>query len=170
MAMASLKTTSKRADGNEVLDVLGPLVQFLTEVSNNDEDYCLMRGIVPAGVVVPLHSHRERETFYVLEGEVQGLWEDHWITLGAGDVFDVPGGLKHGWRNVSGESASLLVVVPMRLGRFFRDIGRPVAFASQSARDPADFQRLLEIAHAYGYWIGSPADDAAVGIVLAVAP
>jgi quercetin dioxygenase-like cupin family protein len=169
MPVASLKTASKRADGNKVLDVLGPLVQFLTEVSNNDEDYCLVRGIVPAGVVVPLHSHPERETFYVLEGEVQGLWEDHWITLGAGDVVDVPGGLKHGWRNVSGKSASLLVVVPMRLGRFFRDIV-PVAFASQSARDPADFQRLREIAHAYGYWIGSPVDNAAVGIGLAVAP
>ena len=99
-----------------------------------------------------------------LEGEVQGLWEDHWITLGGGDVFDVPGGLKHGWRNVSGASVSLLFVVPMRLGRFFCDIGRPVTMASQSAPGPADFQHLLEIAHAYGYWLGSPADNAAVGL------
>jgi len=53
--------------------VLGPLVQFLTAVSDSNKDYCLMRGTVPAGVVVPLHSHAERETFYVLEEEVQGL-------------------------------------------------------------------------------------------------
>jgi hypothetical protein len=52
----------------------------------------------------------------------------------------------------------------MRLGRFFRDIGRPVTMANQSAPGPADFQRLLEIAHAYGYWLGSPADNAAAGL------
>ncbi len=164
MSLPNLKATLSKVDGNEILDVLGPLVQFLTGVSDSDEDYCLMRGTVPAGVVVPLHSHAERETFYVLEGVVQGLWEDHWITLGGGDVFDVPGGLKHGWRNVSGASVSLLFVVPMRLGRFFRDIGRSVTMASQSAPGPADFQRLLEIAHTYGYWLGSPADNAAVGL------
>jgi hypothetical protein len=52
----------------------------------------------------------------------------------------------------------------MRLGRFFRDIGRPVTMASQSAPGPADFQRLLEIAHAYGYWLGSPVENAAAGL------
>jgi hypothetical protein len=53
----------------------------------------------------------------------------------------------------SAETCSLHTnfVVPMRLGRFFRDIGRPVTMASQSAPGPADFQRLLEIAHTYGF-------------------
>jgi Cupin domain len=133
-------------------------------LSENDEDYCLIKGTVPAGVVVPLHSHAERETFYVIGGEIQGLCEDHWITLGVGDIFDVPGGLKHGWRNVSGASVSLLFAMPTRLGRFFRDIARPVATAGQDAPKPADLQRLFEIATAYGYWLGSPADNAAVGI------
>jgi mannose-6-phosphate isomerase-like protein (cupin superfamily) len=44
---------------------------------------------------VPLHSHAERETFYVLEGEIEGLCEDRWGTLRIGDTFDVPSGLKH---------------------------------------------------------------------------
>jgi mannose-6-phosphate isomerase-like protein (cupin superfamily) len=157
MSLASLKTTSEKVDTSEILDVLGPRIQFLTPSS-------LIRGIVPAGVVVPLHSHPERETFYVLEGQVEGLRKDRWITLGIGDPFDVPGGLKHGWRNLSNASASMLVVVAMRLGRFFRDIGRPVAMASQDAPKPADFQRLFEIATTYGYWLGSPADNAAVGL------
>ena len=151
---------------SEILDVLGPRIQFLTELSDNDEDYCLIKGTVPPGVVVPIHSHPERETFYVLDGEVEGLWENRWISLIAGDIFDVPGGLKHGWRNASGTPASLLIVVPMRLGRFLRAISRPAETASQSAPKPADFQRLLEIARAYGYWTGSPADNAAVGISL----
>lgn len=164
MPLPSVKATSNKAEINEIVDVLGPRIQFLTALSDNDDDYCLIRGIVPAGVVVPIHSHAERETFYVLEGEVQGLLEDHWITLGPGDVFEVAGGLKHAWRNTSGMSVLLLVVVPMRLGRFFRDIGRSAPLAGQDAPKPADFQRFLEIAHRYGYWLGNPADNAAVGI------
>jgi hypothetical protein len=117
-------------------------------------------------VFIPIHSHPERETFYLIEGEIQGFWEDHWITLGAGDVLDVPGGLKHGWRNASAASASLLLVTPMRLGRFLREIGRPLATVEPGAPDAAHIQRSVEIAHAYGYWLGSPADNAAAGISL----
>ena len=98
MSLASLKRTSEKVDTGEILDVLGPRLQFLTALSDDDHDYCLNKGSVPPGVVVPLHSHPERETFYVLEGQVEGLWKDRWITLGGGDPFDVPGGLKHGWR------------------------------------------------------------------------
>ena len=149
-------------DTAEILDVLGPSIQFLTAVSDNDDDYCLIRGIFPAGVVVPLHSHAERETFYVFEGEIEGFCDDRWSRLRIGDTFDVSGGLKHAWRNTSGASASTLVVVPMRLGRFFREFARPAETAG--APTPADFQRLQELALAYGYWLGSPADNAAVGI------
>jgi quercetin dioxygenase-like cupin family protein len=145
MSRVSLKNT---ADTDEIFDVFGPRIQFLTALSENDDDYCLIQGTVPAGVIVPLHSHGERETFYVVAGEIQGLCEDRWITFGVGDVFDVPGGLKHAWRNVSGASVSLLFAMPMRLGRFFRDIARPVAMASQDAPKPADFQRLLVTATA----------------------
>jgi quercetin dioxygenase-like cupin family protein len=164
ISVASPKTTSARAETGEILDVLGPRIQFLTALSDNDEDYCLIKGVVPAGMVVPVHSHAERETFYVLEGEIQGLCEDRWVALGLGDVFDAPGGLKHAWRNPSGAPASLLLATPMRLGRFFRDIGRPVPTVELGAPRQADMQRLAEIAHAYGYWLGSPAVNAAAGI------
>lgn len=164
MSIASRKTPSNKPDIAEILDVLGPRIQFLTELSDNDEDYCLIKGALLPGVVVPIHSHPERETFYILEGEIEGLWKDRWSTLSIGDVFDVPGGLKHAWKNTSGASASMLVMVPMRLGRFLRDVGRPAETASQGASKPADLERFLEIARAYGYWLGSPSDNAAVGI------
>jgi quercetin dioxygenase-like cupin family protein len=164
MSLVNLKATSNRADNNEIRDWLGHPIQFLTALSDNDEDYCLMRSTGRPGTVVPIHSHAERETVYVLEGEVQGLWEDRWITLSRGDVFDVPGGLKHGWRNISGAPTSLLVVMPMRLARFLREVSRPAAMGGQAAPKPADFQRFVETAHAYGYWLGNPEDNAAVGI------
>jgi quercetin dioxygenase-like cupin family protein len=164
MSPANLKATPSKVDSNEILDVLGPRIQFLTALSDNDDDYCLIRGTVPDGVVVPVHSHAERETFYVMGGKVQALWEDCWTTLGPGDVFDVPGTIEHAWRNISGGSVSLLFVVPMRLGRFFREIGRPLAAVEPGAPKPDDLQRFVEIADAYGYWLGSPADNDAVGI------
>lgn len=166
MSLPNLKARSNKADTNEILDLLGHRIQFLTALSDNDNDYCLVRSTGDAGMVVPIHSHAERETFYVLEGQVQGLWEDHWIALGPGDVFDVPGGLKHGWRNTSGATASLLVVMPMRLGRFLRDVSRPSGMVDRDGPKPADFQRFVQTAHAYGYWLGSPGDNAAVGISL----
>jgi len=149
---------------DEVFDVLGPRIRFLTPLSDRDSDYCLIAGVVPAGVGVPVHSHQERETFYVLEGEIEGLLDKRWITFGVGDVADVPGGLKHAWRNVSGASAQLLFVTSMRLGRFFRDIAVPVALAGKGPPSPADLQRLVGVAEAYGYWLGSPADNVALGI------
>jgi len=163
MSLPNLESTSKTVETNEI-DVFGPRIRFLTALSDRDGDYCLIKGTVPAGVVVPIHSHPERETFCVLEGEVQALWEDHWITLGDGDVLDVPGGLEHGWRNVTGAPVSQLVVVPMRLGRFFRDIGRPAATVPLGPPTLKDIERLVEIAQRYGYWTGSPADNAAVGL------
>ena len=61
---------------------------------------------------------------------------------------------------------SLLVVVPMRLGRFFRDIGRPAATIPPGPPKREDLERLFLIAQRYGYWLGGPADNAAVGLSL----
>ena len=47
MSLASLKTTSEKVDTGEILDVLGPRIQFLTALSDNDNDYCLSKGSVP---------------------------------------------------------------------------------------------------------------------------
>jgi quercetin dioxygenase-like cupin family protein len=166
MSRANLEATPTKTATCETLDLFGPSIQFLTPLSDRDDSYCLIKGTVPAGVVVPIHSHAERETFYVIEGEVEGFWKDRWITLCAGGVFDVPGGLKHGWRNLSDAPASVIFVVPMRLGRFLREIGRPLATVEPGGPKPEDLHRFVEIAHAYGYWLGSPADNAAIGMPL----
>ncbi|RWN65916.1 MAG: hypothetical protein EOR99_19420 [Mesorhizobium sp.] len=60
----------------ETLDMLGPVVQFLT--APRDGEPCVMRGTIPPGVTVPLHSHadpgdlhpdfrRDRRAFAVAE-------------------------------------------------------------------------------------------------------
>jgi quercetin dioxygenase-like cupin family protein len=164
MSFTNSGTTRGKVDNSEIFDLFGPSIQFLTPLSDGDGDYCLIRGTVPTGAVVPLHSHAERETFQVLDGQIEGYWKDHWITLTAGQVFDVPGGLRHGWRNLSSASTSLLIVAPMRLARFFHEMGRPLATLVPGAPKPEDFQRFVELASAYGYWLGGPADNAAAGL------
>ena len=165
MLLSDLKK-ARDAGVGETLDVLGPRIRFLTPLSDKDDEYCLIAGSLSASAVVPVHAHAERETFYLVDGEMQALWENRWTTLSSGEVFDAPGGIKHAWRNVSGAPASLLIVTPMRLARFLRDIGGPLATAERGPPTPAELQRFVDIAHAYGYWLGSPADNAAVGISL----
>jgi hypothetical protein len=41
MSIASLMTTSEKADTGEILDVFGPRIQFLTALWDNDQEYCL---------------------------------------------------------------------------------------------------------------------------------
>jgi hypothetical protein len=60
--------------------------------------------------------------------------------------------MRHSQRRPNGQS-----------GRFFREIGRPVATTGPSPPKPADLKRE-PISRAYGYWLGGPADNAAVGI------
>jgi mannose-6-phosphate isomerase-like protein (cupin superfamily) len=40
----------------------------VTNASRNDDDYCVSIATMPPGVVVPLHSHADHETFYILSG------------------------------------------------------------------------------------------------------
>jgi quercetin dioxygenase-like cupin family protein len=53
--------------------VFGPTVEFLTSPENPAAVYCVMRGTIPAGLSVSLHSHGDDESFFVLSGAVQIL-------------------------------------------------------------------------------------------------
>lgn len=167
MRHSDLAMKSHETIMGEMLDLFGPQIQLLTALSDEDAGYCVFRSVFPAGVSVPIHSHADRETFYILEGELQALWEDRWRTLVGGDVYDVPGNVKHAFRNVSDAPALLLFVTTTRMGRFFHDIARPVATVPPGPPRPADLERFyFNIAHEYGHWLGSPEDNAAVGISL----
>jgi quercetin dioxygenase-like cupin family protein len=166
MTPPTIETTTLNAETAEIFDVLGAHIQFLTALSNADDDFCVARGILPPGIVVPLHSHAERETFYVLEGEIEAMRGDRWITLRRHEIFDVPGGVRHAWRNVSDTPASTVFVVPMRLARFFREAGRPLATVKPGPPTSEEIQRFLDLTNAYGYCVGGPADNAAIGLSL----
>jgi quercetin dioxygenase-like cupin family protein len=136
------------------MEILSPL---------NEDAYCVMIGTLPPGISVPLHSHSDAESFYGLTGEGEALVQTaaglEWKRLRQGDFIHIPGGMKHAWRNRSSEPISTLVTCTVRLGRALREMG-------QVAASPDAIQRLAEISQRYGYWLGGPEENAAVGIVL----
>jgi quercetin dioxygenase-like cupin family protein len=143
----------------ETLDVLGPTIQYLTPPDGDDGHPCVMRGTIPPGVVVPLHSHADPETFVMRSGRVEGLAVSaegfEWIPVGPGDVFHVPGDAKHAWRNPSREPAEMIIVTTAKLGRFLGEVA--------SAGGP---ERFLATAERYGYWNATPQENAEVGLQL----
>jgi quercetin dioxygenase-like cupin family protein len=134
-----------------------PQNKYLTELTGDDDDFCTILCTLPSGGFVPIHSHADRETFYIISGEIEGLNVSRWQTLRAGDVFDVRDGLKHAWRNLSGKEAVMLCVTTNRIGRFLQEVSRP-------AGDAEVVQRFIRLCDEHGYWLGSPDDNAAVGL------
>jgi quercetin dioxygenase-like cupin family protein len=161
-------TTLVKDDARTVINLPdGATIEPLTPSS--EDAYCVFRGTIPPGVSVPLHSHADAESFYVLSGEAEALVQIEsgleWQVLRPGDFLHIPGGTKHAWRNLSREPMSALITLTAKLCLALREMGELTSdgqFPSAAA-----MQHLAEISDRYGYWLGSREENAAVGIVLA---
>jgi quercetin dioxygenase-like cupin family protein len=142
----------------------GPKFEFLA--SPEESAYWVMKGTLPARVSVPLHSHGDAESFYLISGEVQFLAPTtsglQWKTLRPGDFVHIPSDVKHAWRNLSTNPAEVLCATTPRLGRFLCEVGQ---FVRASGTDGV-LNKLKSLSESYGYWMGSPQENADVGIAL----
>lgn len=151
------------------LDVgfLGPTLEFLTLPEDEQNDFCLLKALMPSGAFVPFHSHPDTEDFIIISGETQGLRKNgegyEWVVAKAGDYVHVPSGAPHAWRNVSSEPMISLVTMTKKLARFVQEIGRPV---TGEPVPPEYFERFAATAAKYGHWIATPEENAAIGIHL----
>jgi hypothetical protein len=66
-------------------------------------------------------------------------------------------------RNSSQAQAELLMVMTVRVARFFSDIGARQVGPSPPAKGCRGAAFPAHVA-AYGYWVASPAENAAVGL------
>ena len=153
----------------EIFDVFGPTVGFLTSPSEADAVYCMMQGTIPPGVSVPLHSHPDDESFYILSGVVQALTQQEdnfqWMEVKAGDFVHVQSGAKHAWKNPSNEPVEGLITTTPKLGRFFQEVGRRITPGERlSPPTSEELQHFMEVAARYHHWLGSPEENAAVEI------
>lgn len=155
----------------ETLEVFGPRVSFLVPPTDNDKDYCVIQGTIPPGIIIPLHSHREPESFFILSGIGQVLMpvknELQWINVKPGDMIHIEGNAKHAWRNISDEPMESLVTTSSRLGRFFKEAGRklkPGLLYPPPSQE--ELQQFIKTAKRYGHWLASPEENAEFGISL----
>ena len=149
----------------------GNLVEFLVSPDAAGAEICLIRGTMPPGAAVPLHSHSDVELFYLLEGSVESFLSrngiESWKTVGAGDVVAIPGNTKHAWRNSSPFPATMVMVTTARMYQFLRELTKPFD-PDQLATPPTgeEVQEIFEAATRYGHWMGSPEENAAIGLSL----
>lgn len=102
----------RRADQEADLDSGGGLVHYLATGEATRGQYGLFRwdmGPEPSGPAP--HFHRTMsEAFFVLAGTVRLFDGTEWSDTTAGDFCFVPEGGVHGFRNESGEAASMLIL------------------------------------------------------------
>lgn len=87
------------------------------------------------------HFHKTMsESFYILDGEVS-IYDGSWKTARAGDFFHVPPGGLHGFRNDSGEPASMLLHFAPGAPReaYFEGLARLAAGEQMSKEEYAAF-------------------------------
>jgi quercetin dioxygenase-like cupin family protein len=149
------------------VEVFGPTLEFVSGPDDPAADFWVMRGVLPPGVAVPLHSHDDAEDFFILVGTQQVLTKSdqglQWRDVSGGGYVHIPAGVPHAHRNVSDEPAVELVVTTARLGRFFQEVAR--ADTTQPPT-PAELAEFVAVATRYGYDLGTPEQNAAVGITL----
>jgi quercetin dioxygenase-like cupin family protein len=142
----------------------GPKFELLA--SAEESAYWVMKGALPAQVSVPLHSHGDEESFYLISGEAQFLAPTtcglQWKSLRRGDFVHIPSDVKHAWRNLSTNPVEVLVVTTPKLGRYLWEIGQFVSIAGTDGL----LNKLMSLSDSYGYWMGSPQENADVGIAL----
>jgi quercetin dioxygenase-like cupin family protein len=100
-------------DAGSTLNVLGVTHIYKATGVDTAGSFSLWEDIVPPGAGAPLHTHsREDEAFYVLSGELlvefEGGEAPH--RVGPGAVFFGARGRRHGYRNVSNQSARVLIL------------------------------------------------------------
>ena len=90
----------------------GNRVDYLATSASTAGGFGLYRWSFGAHVSGPdPHFHRTiSESFYVLSGTVKIYDGTRWVDTGAGDFVHVPPGGVHGFRNESGEEASMLLL------------------------------------------------------------
>jgi quercetin dioxygenase-like cupin family protein len=90
-------------------EVLGASVEFLVGPQQGDEAPCILKGTIPSGVLIPMHSHDVIEIFFVLSGNIEVLIEAggkmQWVEASVGDLIEIPSNAKHAFRNRSKSGA-----------------------------------------------------------------
>ena len=87
-------------------------------------EFCLVETINAPGKGPPRHRHHEAEIFRVLEGRYLYEADGRRFYAEAGDVVSIPGGVEHGFVNVTAKPARQLILIAPALdaAAFFTEL------------------------------------------------
>lgn len=110
----------------ETLNALGHILHFHKTAAAGDVPCTVFEMTAPPGASTPIHAHhREEESMYILEGELL-MQRGETKTIGRpGSFWHFPKGEPHGYNNVSGRIARVLVIYsPGGFERFFPEAAK----------------------------------------------
>lgn len=150
--MANAAFTS--AAGGETYLMLGTvLCTTMLAGKETDGQIGLVEAVCPPGSGPGPHIDPWRESFYVIEGEIEFMLERDGklrpVKAGPGDVVSIPAGLGHAFRVVSPRPARALIIsAPAGLEEFFAAAGERVSTkhlpTTPAAFDRARFEQATE--------------------------
>jgi mannose-6-phosphate isomerase-like protein (cupin superfamily) len=140
--------------------LLGDLYTFKAVSEDTDGAFALWETVSPPEGGPPPHlHHREDETFYVIEGEMEFLVGDDTVGAGAGSFVHIPKGTMHTFKNVGVAPARFVVtVIPGGFEKFFFEVGEPATDKSSPplSEGPPDVEKLVATAAKYNCEIPPP--------------
>jgi quercetin dioxygenase-like cupin family protein len=133
---------------------------FLATGEETGGAFCLVDERATRGESVPLHRHPDdRESFYVLEGELTlYVGDGSGMRAPAGSFAHIPGGTVHGFR-VESEEARYLILTTPRHGEFYRAITLPSGPGGLPPGEPVEGARIKQAARDYGIEFVGPLPD-----------
>lgn len=118
--------------------------------------FAMVEEVMRAGMEPPLHTHtNEDEAFYVLDGQLDFQIGDGVHPVAQGDFIFLPRGLPHAFKLTTPTARLLVLLTPGGFERFFTGMATPL-HADPAPPTPADFQRLVREAPAYGIQWATP--------------
>ncbi len=122
----------------------GDLYTFLATGDETNNAYFQFEALVPPGGGPPPHIHHgEDESFYLAQGSLEMRLGDAVVSARAGDFVNVPRGTVHGFKNVGGEAAKMIVTfVPAGFEKYFEEVLSPAE--DRTATPPPPTAELIK--------------------------
>ena len=143
-------------------DHLGLRIRVPLQGRDTEQQFALMEQIGRRGAAVPMHRHsREAETFFVLDGELDGWSGGEHSVVAAGSALYLPPHIDHSFAVRSDTARFLILLTPSGFERFFITDGTPVSAEADLPPLPGpppaeEVARLADLLSTYGVELVGP--------------
>lgn len=149
-----------QAGEGTAIDVLGVKLTRKLSAADNGHQFAVIEALVPPEVRVPMHNHPEFETFYMLSGEVNFFrmadGKPEMLKATPGTTVSIPSFAYHGFENAGKSAATMLIVCPEGIEKFFDAAGTPMAEVTPGPPSAEAIQRVVRVAESFGHTFLQP--------------